>query len=170
MAAFLDKTASAMEGGKSLAMVLPSRDGRGSTDVDDDEAGVTFLEALAFEEQHAPAAATKRDVAAGESPKTSLTNSARVDARPASPNGSSASRPVANNATETATRSSPTFGSSRLLEKRRRVIRELVDTERSHAVDMAVVRDIYLARARGAREFAYPSERQELPLTQLAQT
>ncbi|GAA5955900.1 hypothetical protein JCM8115_004358 [Rhodotorula mucilaginosa] len=149
MAAFLDKTASAMEGGKSLAMVLPSRDGRGSTDVDDDEAGVTFLEALALEEQHAPAA-TKRDVVAGESPKTSSANLARVDARPASPNGSSASRPVANNATETATRSSPTLGSSRLLEKRRRVIRELVDTERSHAVDMAVVRDIYLARARGA--------------------
>ena len=167
MAAFLDKTASAMEGGKSLAMVLPSRDGRGSTDVDDDEAGVTFLEALALEEQHAPAA-TKRDVVAGESPKTSSANLARVDARPASPNGSSASRPVANNATETATRSSPTLGSSRLLEKRRRVIRELVDTERSHAVDMAVVRDIYLARARGAREFGHSSERQELPLTRLA--
>ncbi|GAA5980289.1 hypothetical protein JCM11641_005531 [Rhodosporidiobolus odoratus] len=36
------------------------------------------------------------------------------------------------------------------LEKRRRVIRELVETETSYAVDMAVVRDIYLARGRGA--------------------
>ncbi|GAA5913958.1 hypothetical protein JCM8208_007010 [Rhodotorula glutinis] len=36
------------------------------------------------------------------------------------------------------------------LEKRRKIIRELVETETSYAVDMAVVRDIYLARARGA--------------------
>ncbi|BGP12786.1 hypothetical protein JCM10213v2_000703 [Rhodosporidiobolus nylandii] len=36
------------------------------------------------------------------------------------------------------------------LNKRMRVIRELVETETSYAVDMAVVRDIYLARARGA--------------------
>ncbi|GAA5926619.1 hypothetical protein JCM3775_001067 [Rhodotorula graminis] len=36
------------------------------------------------------------------------------------------------------------------LEKRRKIIRELVETEASYAVDMAVVRDIYLARARGA--------------------
>lgn len=37
------------------------------------------------------------------------------------------------------------------LDKRRKIIRELVETESSYAVDMAVVRDIYLARARGAR-------------------
>ncbi|BGP44839.1 hypothetical protein JCM10450v2_000654 [Rhodotorula kratochvilovae] len=36
------------------------------------------------------------------------------------------------------------------LEKRRKIIRELVETETSYAIDMAVVRDIYLARARGA--------------------
>lgn len=36
-------------------------------------------------------------------------------------------------------------------EKRRRTIAELVETEATYAVDMAVVRDIYLARARGAR-------------------
>ncbi|GAA5895147.1 hypothetical protein JCM5296_000894 [Sporobolomyces johnsonii] len=35
-------------------------------------------------------------------------------------------------------------------EKRRRTIRELVETETTYAIDMAVVRDIYLARARGA--------------------
>ncbi|GAA6001811.1 hypothetical protein JCM10207_002331 [Rhodosporidiobolus poonsookiae] len=35
-------------------------------------------------------------------------------------------------------------------EKRARTIRELIETETSYAVDMAVVRDIYLARARGA--------------------
>ncbi|GAA5850043.1 hypothetical protein JCM8547_000991 [Rhodosporidiobolus lusitaniae] len=35
-------------------------------------------------------------------------------------------------------------------EKRKRTIRELVETEVTYAVDMAVVRDIYLARARGA--------------------
>ncbi|GAA5832229.1 hypothetical protein JCM11251_004286 [Rhodosporidiobolus azoricus] len=35
-------------------------------------------------------------------------------------------------------------------EKRMRTIRELIETETAYAVDMAVVRDIYLARARGA--------------------
>ncbi|GAA5994924.1 uncharacterized protein JCM10292_004432 [Rhodotorula paludigena] len=39
---------------------------------------------------------------------------------------------------------------TKALEKRRRIIRELVETETSYAIDMAVVRDIYLARARGA--------------------
>ncbi|GAA5887492.1 hypothetical protein JCM6882_001427 [Rhodosporidiobolus microsporus] len=38
----------------------------------------------------------------------------------------------------------------RRAEKRMRTIRELVETETTYAVDMAVVRDIYLARARGA--------------------
>ncbi|CDR39197.1 hypothetical protein NBRC10512_007972 [Rhodotorula toruloides] len=38
----------------------------------------------------------------------------------------------------------------RNFEKRRRIIQELVETETTYAVDMAVVRDIYLARARGA--------------------
>ena len=35
-------------------------------------------------------------------------------------------------------------------EQRRRTIQELIDTEASYASDMAVARDIYLARARGA--------------------
>jgi hypothetical protein len=40
----------------------------------------------------------------------------------------------------------------KLAEKRRRTIKELIDTESTYAVDMKVVRDIYLARAKGARE------------------
>lgn len=38
-------------------------------------------------------------------------------------------------------------------EKRRRTINELLETEASYATDMAVVRDIYLARARGVGAF-----------------
>lgn len=37
-------------------------------------------------------------------------------------------------------------------EKRRRTIQELCETEASYAIDMAVVRDIYLARIRGVGE------------------
>lgn len=53
-----------------------------------------------------------------------------------------------------ANESTSTFDrTTKALEKRRRIIRELVETETSYAVDMAVVRDIYLARARGARAY-----------------
>lgn len=47
--------------------------------------------------------------------------------------------------------------SAKMAEKRRRTIRELIDTELSYATDMVVVRDIYLARAKGAGEFLLPS-------------
>lgn len=40
----------------------------------------------------------------------------------------------------------------RKAEKRKRTIQELVDTEALYATDMAVVRDIYLERARGVGE------------------
>jgi hypothetical protein len=39
---------------------------------------------------------------------------------------------------------------AKLLNRRRNVIRELVETERSYASDLAVARDVYLARARAA--------------------
>ncbi|SGZ27081.1 BQ5605_C025g10047 [Microbotryum silenes-dioicae] len=38
---------------------------------------------------------------------------------------------------------------AKMAEKRRRTIQELIETEQSYAIDMMVVRDIYLARARG---------------------
>lgn len=41
-------------------------------------------------------------------------------------------------------------GEAKLVVRRRNVIRELIETERSYAADLAVVRDIYLARARAA--------------------
>lgn len=41
----------------------------------------------------------------------------------------------------------------KMAEKRRRTIRELVETEAVYASDMAIVRDIWLARARGAGKF-----------------
>lgn len=43
---------------------------------------------------------------------------------------------------------------AKMAEKRRRTIEELVETEASYASDMAVVRDIFLARARGAGAFS----------------
>ncbi|BGP21651.1 rho guanyl-nucleotide exchange factor [Rhodotorula toruloides] len=49
-----------------------------------------------------------------------------------------------------AERSVETERKLRNFEKRRRIIQELVETEMTYAVDMAVVRDIYFARARGA--------------------
>lgn len=146
MAAFLDKTAAAMEGGKSLAMVLPPRLGDASSP--EEEGGVTFLEALAFEEN--------------------------VSTQPAGSPGSivaSASGDVALPSTDVPAQASPTVEaplaspSAKATEKRKRVILELLDTERSHAVDMAVVRDIYLARARGAREPLYSYVRWSIPVT-----
>lgn len=41
---------------------------------------------------------------------------------------------------------------AKMAEKRRRTIRELCETEATYACDMAVVRDIYLERARGVGE------------------
>ena len=41
---------------------------------------------------------------------------------------------------------------AKIAEKRKRTIRELIDTEASYATDMIVVRDIYLARAKGVGE------------------
>lgn len=144
MAAFLDKTATAMEGGKSLAMVLPPRGDTHCTDIDA-EAGLTFVEALAYEEEHAPLApGGALDAQAVSS------NSTHPAVGADSPAGAVTSASNAGNVLET--RGSPTVGSTRMLDKRKRVVQELIDTERSHAVDMAVVRDIYLARARGARE------------------
>ena len=42
---------------------------------------------------------------------------------------------------------------AKMAEKRRRTIRELCETEATYASDMAVVRDIYLERARGVGAF-----------------
>ncbi|BGP55968.1 hypothetical protein JCM8202v2_003575 [Rhodotorula sphaerocarpa] len=125
MAAFLDRTASAMEGGKSLAMVLPPRVG-GAADEEGDD-GVTFLEALSYEEKG------RSSPPRSSSPFPTAPTVASGAAEGAA--AESVDRPP-----------SPT----RSAAKRQRVIRELLDTEQSHAVDLAVVRDIYLARARGA--------------------
>lgn len=42
---------------------------------------------------------------------------------------------------------------AKVAEKRKRTIQELIDTEASYATDMVVVRDIYLARAKGVGQF-----------------
>ncbi|GAA5870179.1 hypothetical protein JCM3774_002613 [Rhodotorula dairenensis] len=142
MAAFLDKTAAAMEGGKSLAMVLPLRGDTQYADLDA-EAELTFLEALAYEEDHAPPAPgdpVGTQAVPSDSARTNLGTEPSAPVESSMPRAGSTSK----------TRTSPMLGSTRLLEKRTRVVQELVDTEQSHAMDMAVVRDIYLARARGA--------------------
>ncbi|GAA5980205.1 hypothetical protein JCM10908_001574 [Rhodotorula pacifica] len=149
MAAFLDKTATAMEGGKSLAMVLPPRKDIDSSDADA-EAGLTFLEALAFEEEHAPANPRSSIVSDVDLKASTSSCPARMDGNAVIGGESASPSGVVGPAPTSATRTSPSLGAARSAEKRSRVIQELVDTERSHAVDMAVVRDIYLARARGA--------------------
>lgn len=116
-----------MEGGKSLAMVLPPRVG-GAADEEGDD-GVTFLEALSYEEKG------RSSPPRSSSPFPTAPTVASGAAEGAA--AESVDRPPS---------------STRSAAKRQRVIRELLDTEQSHAVDLAVVRDIYLARARGARE------------------
>jgi hypothetical protein len=105
LAAYLDQTAAAMEGGKSLAMAKEQ---------------LCELVASELEVEH------ESNVSSSQSLELPLA----VDDEEAKEMERLA----------------------KMTEKRRRTIRELVETEASYASDMAVARDIFLERARGAGE------------------
>ncbi|GAA6059521.1 hypothetical protein JCM10212_006019 [Sporobolomyces blumeae] len=185
LATFLDRTAEAMEGGKSLPMVLPETRsnrplsqyvGSGSPVESsysfDTSAGQHNVRQSVYytprapdqspdvaqsEDQHElrlPPLSSPSEASAG----TGLGFGASLDSqekrspatlRASSPGGfSGATRTVESERDERD--KADDEKKVKVAEKRRRTIRELVDTESTYAVDMMVVRDIYLARARGA--------------------
>ncbi|GAA6012623.1 hypothetical protein JCM11491_005457 [Sporobolomyces phaffii] len=185
LAAFLDETAEAMEGGKSLTMVLPEGSTRPLSQ---------FVEPPSPSENSfppepsAPEDASRRDTlyftprpeehpssyeshaddesralvgqdeaSAGLGLGQSEDVSSRGHGVEASPNTLRGSSPAGRRRKESVNqemdeelRRSTAAHEEKIAEKRRRTIKELVDTEMAYAVDMMVVRDIYLARAKGA--------------------
>ena len=183
LATFLDETAEAMEGGKSLNMVLPT--------APHDRPLSQFVEPVSpadrnhlfpshdsqsrhrdtiyytpRAEEHSPRNESKDSFAqdfpshlpSSESSGTGLglgVETSPITLRGSSPSRFPQSRPVSSQSPrETEVANEINVKKEKLAEKRRRTIKELVDTERTYAADMMVVRDIYLARARGAREFS----------------
>ncbi|GAA5923126.1 uncharacterized protein JCM15063_003542 [Sporobolomyces koalae] len=179
LAAFLDETAEAMEGGKSLNMVLPNGADRPLSQFvepasptiptlafpSNDTSPSTRCDSVYFTpraEEHAldgreeTSEQGPSSTGAGLDPRRSETRAQESDASPstlraASPSkfahsGLPASRESCDADDDEARRSA-----AKLAEKRRRTIQELIDTERTYAIDMMVARDIYLARARGAQ-------------------
>lgn len=203
LAAFLDETAEAMEGGKSLTMVLPEGSNRplsqfveppSPTDCSrpftletTDDSTSNRRDTVYFTPRigdQSPAASHQTLAEAGEGQSTFdnlpgatglgledapvPSGANNVETSPTTLRGSSPARfsresqPVVSiTGTEEESKEKTeeelqeaANKEEKLAEKRRRTIKELIDTETTYAVDMMVVRDIYLARARGARNFS----------------
>jgi len=180
LATFLDETAEAMEGGKSLNMVLPtaphdrplsqfvepaSPTDRNylfpSNDSHSRHRDTVYYTPRA--EEHSPADESNDSLvqdlsshlATSEVGGTGLglgVETSPVTLRAPSPGGFPSSRSVSQDRRGPEVTNENSVKKEKLAERRRRTIKELVDTERTYAADMMVVRDIYLARARGARK------------------
>lgn len=144
-AAPLDETASAMEGGKSLSTVLP-------------ESQQDVPQPKTLSELERECTFPQRSSSPSSSPSSNRGKYRHpFDGRPAS----AAPTPEISQPPDEPSEPVPEHGKAEQatdserklhgLQKRRRTIQELVETEATHAADMAVVRDIYLARARGVR-------------------
>lgn len=193
LATFLDETAEAMEGGKSLTMVLPDGSHRPLSQYVEPVSPTDETHPLPLDSQrrtdprqsiyftprvdnHSPSLSeegrSRFDNLEGSTGlgfndhQVANRGSSAVEASPTTLRGSSPPRspkawdcqisvtsaPEAVPELTETERKAAVAKEEKVAEKRRRTIKELVDTERAYAVDMAVVRDIYLARARGARK------------------
>ncbi|GAA5899556.1 uncharacterized protein JCM6883_005259 [Sporobolomyces salmoneus] len=194
LATFLDETAEAMEGGKSLTMVLPDGPNRplsqfvepssptdhlhslspelGSHDGSNRRETVYFTPRVDRQSPSTEAEEQDRPCLDNLTASTGLgLGNSQLDStlpigvqttpstlRGPSPAGFCLDSRPASSVTVEAKENEQTAEDRRiavakeekLAEKRRRTIKELVDTERTYAVDMMVIRDIYLARAKGA--------------------
>ncbi|GAA5970150.1 hypothetical protein JCM3765_003807 [Sporobolomyces pararoseus] len=202
LAAFLDETAEAMEGGKSLTMVLPEGSNRplsqfveppsptdcsrpfnlettnNSQPSSSNRRDTVYFTPRIGDQSPAASHQTLSEVGEGESNFDNLpgttglgledapvaSDSNNIETSPTTLRGSSPARfsresqpivSVTGSEEETKAKTEEELKAAakkeeKLAEKRRRTIKELIDTETTYAVDMMVVRDIYLARARGA--------------------
>lgn len=187
LATFLDETAEAMEGGKSLEMVLPEGSNRplsqfveppsptdqshqfpsGVSERPGHRGTVYFTPVLGersssddtVASEEADLRVDQRDLTGLGLDSTPALNMG-LEASPATLRGGSpsgfdnSSAPGARQQeVDVDNRRDAALQDGKVAEKRRRTIKELIETEMAYAVDMMVVRDIYLARAKGARTF-----------------
>ncbi|KAI5480812.1 Rho guanyl-nucleotide exchange factor [Pseudohyphozyma bogoriensis] len=123
--------------------VPPSVISRSSEDEGDDEAehSPKSRRGLGFELEVRPPSSL------GQAPSERSPATLRADS-PATEPWNSQSRPVS--MAESVVDAEAQRLRAKLADKRRHTVEELISTEASYATDMAIVRDIYLARARGA--------------------